>query len=555
MIHIVAKMCALIAVVLTSQATLAGGDGQRPNILLIVADDLGYSDLGSYGGEIETPTLDGLAHEGVQMTQFYTAPTCSPTRAMLMSGTDNHLAGLGTMKEALAPFQKGEPGYEGHLNDRVHWLPALLKDGGYRTLMAGKWHLGSEQPQWPVNRGFDRSFALLPGGASHFKAVAEQPSLIEKMPYVRDGQLLRYTDLPDDFYSSDFYTDELIGYLEDTRDSGKPFFAYAAYTAPHWPLQAPEDYLEKYQGRYDSGYDQVRNERIERVRELGLLPEGFSPAKSLPPSKRFPQWDQLTEEEQRYEARKMEVYSAMVDNLDDNIGRLFSYLKRTGQYDNTLIVFISDNGAASVNHKRFFKDGPETDDSYENLGKVGSNISYGLRWAEVSNTPLHLTKGTTAEGGVRVPAMFKMPGNKGFSGRLDHVARVDDLAPTFLEVAGLEDPGTNFQGQKRLPITGKSMTPMLEQGSSIHSGDDGLRAELFGNAYYRDGHWKLASVKFGFHDLYESFDWKLFNMKSDPGETTDLAGKYPERVDAMKKAWWEYADNVGVVLPDGFERK
>lgn len=549
------KILALFAMAIATQAVAAGDSGQQPNILLIVADDLGYSDLGSYGGEIETPTLDSLASEGVQLTQFYTAPTCSPTRAMLMSGTDNHLAGLGTMKEALAPYQKGEPGYEGHLNDNVHWLPALLKDGGYRTLMAGKWHLGSEQSQWPVNRGFDRSFALLPGGGSHFKPVAEQPSVMERMPYARDKQLVKYADLPDDFYSTDYYTDQLIEYLEETRNSEKPFFAYAAYTAPHWPLQAPREYLDKYQGRYDSGFEQIRKERIERVRKLGLLPEDFVAASTMPASEKFPKWDQLTEKERRYEARKMEIYSAMVDNLDDNVGRLFDYLRETGQYENTMIVFISDNGADALNHKIFFKDGPETDDSYDNLGKVGSNINYGLRWAEVSNAPLYLNKGTMGEGGVRVPALIKMPGDQGLTGRLEHIARVDDLAPTFLEIAGLKDPGAEFQGQKRLPITGKSMVPMLEHGSDIHRDDDGLGAELFGNAYYREGKWKLLSAKPGFHHGYEPFDWQLFNMQTDPGETTDLADQYPERVEAMKKAWWEYADKVGIVFPEGFSKQ
>lgn len=529
----------------------------KPNILLIVADDLGYSDLGSYGGEINTPNLDSLAQQGLQLTQFYAAPTCSPTRSMLMSGTDNHLAGLGTMAEALPsqPHLQGQPGYEGYLNERVHWLPALLQDAGYRTLMVGKWHLGRNAEQWPITRGFDRSFVLLDGGASHFKAVAEQPTVAENRPYVRDDRLVEYTELPDDFFSSDYYTDQLIDYLKDTENSGKPFFAYAAYTAPHWPLQAPDEYLDKYAGVYDQGYDAVRLARIERMKALGVIADDFVPASPLPVSERLPGWEQLDAEQQRYEARKMEVYAAMVDNLDVNIGRLFSYLKDSGQYDNTLIVFISDNGAAGEDHKVFFKDGPETDDSYANLGRVGSNVNYGRRWAEVGAAPFYLTKSTTAEGGISVPALIKAPVSMRQQGLVTATARVDDLAPTFLELAGVGDPGDSFRDTPRLPITGRSMLPLLVRGEPVHGEQPELAGQLFGNAYYRQGDWKLLSASPGFSPtgLPESFSWRLFNLADDRGETTDLSARYPERVAAMKQAWWEYAKQVGIVFPGGME--
>lgn len=552
----------LVAVFFIFQGMLPAGmvmaESHQPNILLIVADDLGYSDLGSYGGEINTPNLDALAEQGLQMTNFYAAPTCSPTRAMLMSGTDHHLAGLGSMAEALPsqPHLQGKPGYEGYLNERVHWLPALLQDAGYNTLMVGKWHLGREKGQWPISRGFDRSFVLLDGGASHFKATADQPTTSENRPYVHDDRYMEYTALPNDFFSSDYYTDQLIRYLKDNEGSNKPFFAYAAYTAPHWPLQAPEEYLHTYAGVYDEGYDAVRLARIERMKMLGILDENFMPASPLPASERFPHWSGLSDEQKRYEARKMEVYAAMVDNLDVNIGRLLRYLQETGQYDNTLVVFMSDNGAAAEDHKVFFGDGPETDDSYGNLGRVGSNINYGLRWAEVGAAPFYLTKGTPAEGGISVPALIKAPADMRRQGMVHHVARVDDLAPTFLQLAGVGDPGTAFRGTNRLPMTGRSIVPMLNSNEQLHDEQVELAGELFGNAYFRQGDWKLLAASPGLKPggNTEPFNWRLFNLASDRGETIDLSAQEPERVKVLKRAWQDYAERVGIVFPEGLER-
>ncbi|MEH6368459.1 MAG: sulfatase-like hydrolase/transferase, partial [Pseudomonas marincola] len=356
----------------------------QPNILLILADDLGYSDLGAFGGEINTPQLDTLAKANLQLTSMYAAPTCSPTRSMLMSGTDHHLAGLGTMAEALMPFQKGHPGYEGYLNQQVHSMPQLLQNGGYDTMMVGKWHLGLTPEQGPAARGFQQSFSMLEGGASHFKPRADEPSKIEQVHYVENGKAV---EVPDDFYSTDFYTDKLISYMKNTRKDGKPFFAYAAYTAPHWPLQAPDAYLDKYKGRYDKGYDSVRTARIEQMKKLGLLPADFTAARPIPANPHLPGWEQLTPEQQQAEARKMEIYAAMVDNLDHNIGRLLDYLRESGQYDNTLIVFMSDNGAAGENHSQWYPNGKHTDNSLANLGRINSEVDYGVRWAEVSAAP------------------------------------------------------------------------------------------------------------------------------------------------------------------------
>ncbi|AYC32341.1 arylsulfatase [Pseudomonas cavernae] len=534
---------ALVLGLLLAGHAVAATPEPRPNILLILADDLGYSDLGAFGGEISTPRLDQLAKDGVQLTGMYGAPTCSPTRAMLMSGTDNHLAGLGSMAEGLQPFQRGKPGYEGFLNQRSYSIAELLRDGGYHTLMAGKWHLGLAPDQGPDQRGFEQSFTLLEGGAAHFKPARVAPSKLEQVHYRENGLPV---EVPDDFYSTDFYTDKLISYLQNTPKDGKPFFAYAAYTSPHWPLQAPESYLQKYQGRYDQGYDSVRLARIARMKKLGLLAADFQPAQPLPANPKLPQWEQLSPEQQKLEARKMEIYAAMVDNLDHNIGRLLDYLRKSGQYDNTLIVFMSDNGAAGENHAQFYPVAANTDNSYANLGRRGSQIDYGLRWAEVSAAPLHLFKGTTAEGGISVPALMRLPKALQRQGLEPGVARVDDLAPTFLALAGLPLPAV----AGKHPITGRSLLPLLAGQGSPHAAAP-LAGELFGNSYYREGNLKLLGVRpqVGFGDAPQPLQWQLFDLSTDRGERHDLAAEQPQTVQRLRQAWQDYAQRVGVVFP------
>lgn len=541
---------ALLVGVLAAGNALAAPSNQ-PNILLIMADDLGYSDLGAFGGEIRTPQLDSLAKANLQMTNMYAAPSCSPTRSMLMSGTDNHLAGLGTMAEALQPFQKGKPGYEGYLNSRSYSMAQLLQDGGYNTMMAGKWHLGFEPEQGPDARGFAQSFVLLEGGATHFKPRSDAKSLLEQVHYRENGKPV---ELPDDFYSTDFYTDKLLSYLKSSSKDGKPFFAYAAYTAPHWPLQAPEAYLDKYKGQYDKGYDSVRLARIERMKEAGLLPADFSPSRPIPVNQRLPSWEQLTQEQRQVEARKMEVYAAMVDNLDHNIGRIFEYLRESGQYDNTMIVFMSDNGAAAENHSQWYPKGKYTDNSLANIGRINSEVDYGMRWAEVSAAPFHLFKGTTAEGGISVPAIIKMPQSMARQGQVSNVIRVDDLLPTFLSAAGLTLPSENADIH---PITGKSMLAILTGKQAANAEPKVMAGELFGNAYYREGNLKLLGMRpqAALGDAPKPPVWKLYDLAKDRGETTDLAAQQPEQVKRMKQAWGAYAKQVGVVFPPAVQAK
>lgn len=311
---------------------------KRPNILLIVADDLGYSDIGAFGSEIHTPNLDTLAAEGRLLLDHHSAFSCSPTRAMINSGTDQHVTGIGNQR--IRDYQQGKPGYEGYLNERSLYLAELLRDGGYHTYIAGKWHLGSEENQAPPARGYERSWVLLPGVSNHYASRATAPLPNNNGPFREDGKPVTP---PEDYYSTDFFTDRLLGYIDSNLADGKPFFAFAAYTSPHWPLQAPAAFIDRYRGRYDAGYEVIRQARLERQKQLGTIAADFTPYPGVPASKDYPRWEDLGAAEKADQARRMEIYAAMIENLDWNIGRLLRHLKQKGVYDNTLIVFQSDN--------------------------------------------------------------------------------------------------------------------------------------------------------------------------------------------------------------------
>ncbi|MGE8317779.1 MAG: arylsulfatase [Comamonas sp.] len=533
-------------------AGCGGGDGgqgfagtvvqKRPNILLIVADDLGYSDIGAFGGEIRTPHLDALAAEGQVLTDYHTAATCSPTRSMLFSGTDHHLAGLGSMAEALAPNQVGQPGYEGYLNDRSLSIAQLLRDGGYRTYMAGKWHLGLDAAHSPKVRGFESSFALLEGFSDHFAAVPAKPQP-SSLGTFREGDAV--VPKPADFYSTRTFTDKLLAYLDQPRD-GQPFFAYAAYTAPHWPLQAPEDYIDRYKGRYDAGYEPIRAARIAKQKQLGILPAAFEPSPSLPSTQGNPRWADLSDTQKQEEARRMEIYAAMVENLDHHIGRLIQKLKDTGEYDNTLIFFMSDNGAEGGTGG-IGRPTQHVDNRLENLGRPLSYVAYGKRWAEVSATPFRLWKGNPTEGGTSAPAIVRLP--KALAarsgGRLDGLAHVTDLAPTFLELAGVANPGARYRGGDVHPITGVSLLPTIRGGAATaHAPGSVLVDELFGGRYVRQDGWKLVHVP----PPEGPGRWELFDLTKDRAEAKDQSAARPDLVSELSAQWDAYVKRVGVIL-------
>lgn len=515
---------------------------RRPNVLLIVADDLGYSDLGAFGSEIPTPHLDGLAAQGRLLTRHYVAPTCSPTRAMLMSGADNHLTGLGTMGEIVPhlPPVQGKPGYEGYLNERALSLPEILRDAGYHTYMAGKWHLGAAPTQVPAARGFEASFALMEGGGSHFAPVAGQLIEADKVHYMEDQQPAQ---LPANFYSSDSYTSKLIGYIDRHRGDGKPFFGYLAFTAPHWPLHAPDEDIAKFAGRYDAGYDAIRQARLARQRQLGLVPPNEPANPGIAVGQYFPSWQQLTPEQRRVEARKMEVYAAMVHNLDRNVGRLIQHLKDIGEYDNTLVIFQSDNGAEAT--PSFYPNNEHTNNRLDNLGRRQSNFGYGVRWAEVSATPFRLFKGYSTEGGVVSPTIVRLPGQTRPLPMLKQSTHVTDMAPTILAVAGVPAPGNDYRGRPVHPMSGLNLVPAL----SAPANDPTLATrvvagELFGGRYVRDGQWKLVSVTTPFADNR----WELYDLSQDQAEMHNLAAQHPDVVRRLSSAWDDYARRSGVIF-------
>lgn len=525
----------------------------RPNFLVILADDLGFSDVGAFGSEIVTPNLDALATAGLRLTDFHTAPTCSPTRSMLLTGTDHHIAGLGTMAEALTPELIGKPGYEGHLNDRVVTLPELLREAGYQTLMSGKWHLGLTRELAPHARGFERSFALLPGAANHYGFEPpyddSTPGILKATPalYVEDDQFI--DELPADFYSSDAFADKLLQYLKE-RDQSRPFFAYLPFSAPHWPLQAPAEVVERYRGRYDAGPEALRQERLERLKALGLAADNVDAHPVLALTR---EWQQLSEEERRVSARTMEVYAAMVERMDWNIGRVLDYLRLQGQLDNTFILFLSDNGAEGALLEAFPKFGPNLksfldqhyDNSLENIGRANSYVWYGPRWAQAATAPSRLFKAFTTQGGIRVPALIRYPAFARQGQISNAFGTVMDVTPTILDLAGVRHPGRRWRGREVAELRGRSWLGHLAgETEQVHSEQTATGWELFGMRAIRQGNWKAVYIP----APVGPETWQLYDLANDPGEVHDLASSRPDTLAALIEQWQRYVDETGVVL-------
>ena len=524
----------------------SAANSSRPNILLIVADDLGYSDIGIFGSEISTPNIDALAAEGITLTQFHVYPNCGPTRGAMMTGVDPHRAGMGGNHEVAAPNQKGKPGYEGHLRNDVVTMAELLRDGGYHTYMTGKWHLGAG-PNDPFSRGFEKSFALLNGAASHW---ADQGAIIPDAVtrYTRNGQPVE--ELPDNFYSSDWYTTQLISYIQSGIDDNAPFFAYLSFTAPHNPLHVPQAYIEKYRGRYDAGWDELARARFERQQALGLAGESQV---AQPRPNWIEAWDKLSPEIKATRARDMEIYAGMIDYLDEKVGRVITFLRQAGVYQNTLIVFLSDNGPSRTSIMDYLALGGEGsdffsgfDNSLENRGLPGSSIDIGPGWAYAAATPLRLFKGYVAQGGIQVPAVVKPAGKPVSPGvRQKHLVSVLDLLPTFLAAAGAEYP-PDWKGERVVPMQGESLLPLLmsEPFSGKVSREIGWSA--YGMDAYRKGRWKALRLP----EPYGSGDWQLYDLATDPGELNDLSSERPEQTAALAVAWERYAKMNGVIKPD-----
>jgi len=542
-----ALVCALT---MFGVVALAHAAGSKPNILIIVADDMGYSDIGAFGGEIKTPNLDTLAQRGMRASNFYVGATCSPTRSMLLSGSDNHVAGLGNMAEFLGPQQKGKPGYEGHLNNRVATIARVLHDTGYHTYMAGKWHMGEEPGSWPAALGFERDFTLLQGGGSNWGDMMYPNPAHPRLTFTLNGKLIE--KLPENYFSSEAYANFIMKSVDENKDDGKPFFAYLSFQAVHSPFAVPDDWLNKYQSQYDKGYDALRASRVARMKEMGIVGKSAQPFPRLP---KIPEWDSLTPEQKKLSARKMEIYAAMLANMDYHIGRVLDHLKEIGKLDNTLVIFFSDNGAepielASLVESAFSPEAKKWflenfDQRPENWGKKGSAVSYGPAWAQVGSAPFRMFKHYVAEGGIRSPLIIAGPGVK-HAGHINaSLLHVMDIAPTLYELAGVEHPSKK-PGSKIAPLQGKSLVPLLNRSADSVRGEvDWIGWELFGNRAIRKGDWKILNI---LRAAGGSGNWQLFNLKNDPGETHDLAKENPKKLKELIALWNRYAKQNGVIL-------
>ena len=526
---------------------------ERPNILLIVADDMGYTDQGSFGSEISTPNLDELAYSGVRLTNFHAAPVCAPARAMLLSGMDNHEAGIGSMNikrffdNGTEPVQTatgyGQPGYEGYLSYRVAALPEVLRDAGYRTYMAGKWDLGRAlvDETNPAARGFESSFIQTTGTALHLRpadggahgGIERADSLV----YRENWDVV--TSLAEDYFSTEVFTDKIIEYIEADRNDGQPFFAYLALTAPHWPLQVPDDWLDRFAGHYNDGYDTIRDRRVQRALELGIL----SPHADMENfQRRSTPWAELDEAARAEQARLMEIYAAMVANMDYHVGRLVEYLRDAGEFDNTFILFMSDNGA-SGSAPAGFSEG--YDNSLANMGKRDSFIEYGRGWAEAATAPYREIKGSMAEGGVLAAAFAAHPTVTNTGGISREYLTMQDIMPTLLQLAGAEAPAGEYNHRPVRTMRGNSFLDHLQVGDSpVHGSDETIGWELHGERALVRGSWKLLWLPVP----DEETRWELFDLANDPFERNELSAQHPELTQELIDAWDRYAEDVGVAV-------
>jgi len=527
---------------------------KRPNILLILADDMGYTDIAPYGSEVSTPNLQTLAERGVRFTNYHTAANCAPARAMLLTGVSNHLAGVPNIPEMLAPEQKEQDNYQGVLGDNVVTVATLLEDAGYHTYMAGKWHLGMTPDKLPSHRGFERTVAMADSGADHWEQRPYIP-LYDKANWFADGE--EHT-LPEDFYSSTYLVDKTIEFIgsnlgDEQSAENKPFFAYLPFMAVHIPVQAPQEYIDRYMGTYDAGWDALREQRAISASEIGIIPPDTA-MNRMPDTE---DWNELSDERRLFEAKRMAVYAAMIEAMDAELGRLFDFLKQRGEFDNTIIIFTSDNGseasgprdgtsfAASFGPSRL---GYELD--YDTLGLKGSYNSINPYFASASVSPLAYFKFYAGEGGMRVPLI--MAGMDGVQeGSLNQsFTWATDITPTILSLAGVEKPGLRYAGRPVEAMTGKDLTPLLiGEIDRIRAKHETVGYELTGHAALFQGDYKIVANQAPLGDG----EWRLFNIVSDPGETRDLRSTMPRQFQKMLSEYEQFKlDNRVASLPQGY---
>ena len=507
----------------TAAAAVAAPAPKRPNVIVIMADDMGYSDIGCFGSEIETPNIDRLAAGGIRFTQMYNTARCCPTRAALLTGLYSHQAGVGAMTS-----DTGKPGYRGFLTDNCVTIAEALRPAGYRTYMAGKWHVGEKRPHWPTDRGFERYYGLISGASNYFHLDPGRNFALDGEPAKPEG---------DGFYMTDAFTDHALRFLGG-RKAADPYFLYLAYTAPHWPLHAPDAEIRKYKDRYRMGWDQLRLERHRRMLKMGIVDERWPLS---PRNPRASAWKDAPDQE--WEAHRMAVYAAQIDRMDQNIGRVLRKVKEMGEEENTLVVFLADNGGCAEGIPQDFRGiagKVKTPGGkvvrYGNVPSVRPGpgdtfASYGLPWANASNTPFREFKAVVHEGGISSPLVARWPARiRGRNAVVHQVGHVIDLMPTCVDAAGASYP-KEFKGRAITPAEGMSLVPAMASARPVPR-----KAPLFwehiGSRAVRDGDWKLVARK--------SDPWELYNLAADRTELKDLAQAEPARARALEekyKAW------------------
>ncbi len=508
---------------------------KRPNILLILFDDVGFMDFGAYGSETRTPNIDRLARDGAIFSRYYSSPFCGPSRAMLMTGMDNHQVGMGTLVETVTSEMRELPGYSMTWDAGQSTIATSLSRAGYQTYVTGKWGIGETGANLPNKFGFDRSYVMDATGGSNYDATPYLPGY-DNVDWFEDGAPIT---LPEDFYSSRSLVDKLIEYI-DGGDVERPFFAFLSLQAVHIPVQVPVSYIDAYDGVFDAGWDVMRQQRLKRAVELGLVP----PATQLaPPPETHRAWADLTPQEQALAAREMQVNAGMMTAADEHIGRLLAHLEAAGELENTIVIVTSDNGAeAAVTRFEGFAnlilrgihliEGFDT--SAENLGQPGSLTAIGPEWASVSSAPFDLYKFYGSEGGLRVPLVIAGPGIT-TSGVVDAPVHVADLVPTILDAAGVPYDAEAFYGRSAQPV-------LAGRAERSRPEEEGFAFEVSGNAALYRGQWKITRLAPPLGDA----QWRLYDMSTDPGETTDLSAENPELFQSMLTEYRSYAEEVGV---------
>jgi arylsulfatase/uncharacterized sulfatase len=518
-----------------SVASPAFAKDSQPNILLILFDDVGFMDFGAYGSDTRTPNIDKLAQSGTMFTRFYSSPFCGPSRSMLLTGMDNHQVGMGTLVETVTPEMQNYPGYSMKWKDDQETIASLLSKAGYQTFVTGKWGIGKTGANLPNRFGFDRSYVMDATGGSNYDTKHYLPGYDAVKWFENDEPVT----LPEDYYSSRSLVDKLIEYI-DAGDSQKPFFGFLSLQAAHIPVQAPAEHIDAYNGVFDAGWDKIRQEKLQRAVEIGLV----APTTKLAPvPETHRAWADLTPEEQVRSARAMQVNAGMITAADEHIGRLLAHLKSIGKFENTIVIVTSDNGAeAAVTEFKGFQnlilDGIKWiegfDTSLENLGQPGSLTAIGPEWASVSSAPFNLYKFYSSEGGLRVPLVIAGPGVTA-PGIVNAPVHVADLVPTMLDAAGVSDDADAFYGRSAMPV-------LSGQAKANRTEDESFAFEVSGNAALYRGKWKITRLSPPLGDA----QWRLYDLSVDPGETKDLSAENSIFFKDMLADYRSYSEKVGV---------